>query len=397
MKIFPVLALSTSPLLADISLDPTFHFNGVIGDTSADSFSEIGGHAHDPNDNFAVQGFEPGLNLRVDDWLAGFTNINVFTDSNHEVDWELEEAFLKFKNLPGGFELRGGRMLARIGLQNNQHLHAWTLVNSNLTTSQFLGEEGLMSEGIELTWRKDFDQGFFAISTNFSNTASHHHHADEDDHGDHENEDDHGDEEDHEHEHEHSSEDAFMEDNVFVTRVLFGYNQSDFHQHRLGINTAWGENGYGRDTCMHSIDYVYTWRENGLELGGREFSVGAEYFYRDVEWIGEEDSTLQGAASQQSFMAFANYRFHQQWIAGIRYEYLEGAIGGADIHMGETEYAFESSGRERITLALTREFRYSDIMLSTIRLQYSHDNLEEESADSIWLQFGFNFGGPEVR
>ena len=397
MKIFPVLALSTSPLLADISLDPTFHFNGVIGDTSADSFSEIGGHAHDPNDNFAVQGFEPGLNLRVDDWLAGFTNINVFTDSNHEVDWELEEAFLKFKNLPGGFELRGGRMLARIGLQNNQHLHAWTLVNSNLTTSQFLGEEGLMSEGIELTWRKDFDKGFFAISTNFSNTASHHHHADEDDHGDHEDEDDHGDEEDHEHEHEHSSEDAFMEDNVFVTRVLFGYNQSDFHQHRLGINTAWGENGYGRDTSMHSIDYVYTWRENGLELGGREFSVGAEYFYRDVEWIGEEDPTLRGATSQNSFMAFANYRFHPQWIAGIRYEYLEGAIGGADIHMGETEYAFESSERERITLALTREFRHSDIMLSTIRLQYSHDNLEEESADSIWLQFGFDFGGPEVR
>lgn len=401
MKIFPVLALSTSPLLADISLDPTFHFNSVIGDTSADSFSEIGGHAHDPNDNFAVQGFEPGLNLRVDDWLAGFTNINVFTDSNHEVDWELEEAFLKFKNLPGGFELRGGRMLARIGLQNNQHLHAWTLVNSNLTTSQFLGEEGLMSEGIELTWRKDFDKGFFAISTNFSNTASHHHHADEDDHGDHEDEDDHGDEDHHgdedDHEHEHSSEDAFMEDNVFVTRALFGYNQSDFHQHRLGINTAWGKNGYGRDTSMHSIDYVYTWRENGLELGGREFSVGAEYFYRDVEWIGEEDPTLRGATSQNSFMAFANYRFHPQWIAGIRYEYLEGAIGGADIHMGETEYAFESSGRERITLALTREFRHSDIMLSTIRLQYSHDNLEEESADSIWLQFGFDFGGPEVR
>ena len=210
MKLFHILAISTSPLLADISLDPTFHFNGVIGDTSADSFSEIGGHAHDPNDNFAIQGLEPGLNLRVDDWLAGFTNINVFTDSNHEIDWELEEAFLKFKNLPGGFELRGGRMLARMGLQNNQHLHAWTLVNSNLTTSQFLGEEGLMSEGIELTWRKDFDRGFLAISSNFSNTASHHHHGDEEDHGD---EEGHG-----EDEHGHSPEDAFMEDNVFVSR-----------------------------------------------------------------------------------------------------------------------------------------------------------------------------------
>lgn len=395
MKTISVLALSASPLLADISLDPTFHFNGVVGDTSADSFGEIGGHAHDPNDNFAVQGFEPGLNLRIDDWLAGFTNINVFTDSNNDVDWELEEAFLKFKNLPGGFEFRGGRMLARIGLQNNQHLHAWTLVNSNLTTSQFLGEEGLMSEGVELTWRKDFDQGFFAISTNFSNTASHHHHDDDDDddHDDHDEEEESHDE----HEHEHSSEDAFIEDNVLVTRALFGFNHNDFHQHRLGINTAWGENGYGRDTSMHSIDYVYTWRENGFEPGGRELAVGAEYFYRDVEWIGEDDPSLQGATSQNSFMGYIDYRFHPKWIAGFRYEYLEGASGGADIHMGETEYAFQSSERTRLTLALTREFRHSNIMLSTIRLQYSHDNLEDENADSIWLQFGFDFGGPEIR
>lgn len=382
MKMLTALAISTSPMLADISLDPTFHFNGIIGDTSANSFSEIGGHVHDPNDNFAVQGLEPGMNLRVDDWLAGFTNINVFTDSNHEIDWELEEAFLKFKNLPGGFELRGGRMFARMGLQNNQHLHAWTLVNSNLTTSQFLGEEGLMSEGVELTWRKDFDRGFFAISSNFSNTDSHHH-RDEEGHG----EDEYG----------QSSEDAFMENSVFVTRALLSYNWSDFHQNRLGINTAWGENGYGRDTSMHSIDYVYTWRENGIELGGREFSIGAEYFHRDIEWMDEAEPILLGATSQNSLMAFVNYRFHPQWIAGFRYEYLEGASSGADIHLGETKSAFESAERKRLTLALTREFRHSDIIVSTIRLQYSHDNLEDKNADSIWLQFGFHFGGPEIR
>ena len=96
-------------------------------------------------------------------------------------------------------------------------------------------------------------------------------------------------------------------------------------------------------------------------------------------------------------MAYINYRFHPQWIAGLRYEYLEGARGGADIHLGETNYAFKSAEHRRLTLALAREFRHSDIMLSTIRLQYSHDDLEDENADSIWLQFGFNFGGPEIR
>jgi hypothetical protein len=84
-------------------------------------------------------------------------------------------------------------------------------------------------------------------------------------------------------------------------------------------------------------------------------------------------------------------------LLAFRYEYLAGASGGADIHLGETEYAFESAKRERLTIALTREFRHSDLMLSTIRLQYSHDDLENENADSIWLQFGFNFGGPEIR
>ena len=78
MKSLTVLALSTTSLLSEIKFDPTFHFNGVMGDTSADAFRNVGGHAHDPNDSFAVQGFEPGLNLRVDDWLAGFTNVNVF-------------------------------------------------------------------------------------------------------------------------------------------------------------------------------------------------------------------------------------------------------------------------------------------------------------------------------
>jgi hypothetical protein len=388
MKCFTVLVLTTAPLLSQIKIDPVLHFNGVIGDTSASSLSAVGGHAHDPNNHYAVQGFEPGLNLRVDDWLAGFANINSFTTSDHAFDWEIEEAFLKLQNLPGGVEIRGGRMLNRIGLQNNQHLHAWNLVNSNLTTSRFLGEEGLLTEGAELTWRHDFDRGFFALSTNFGNASSHDPHEEE--------EEDHGDEDHDDHE-GHASENAFMEDNVITTRALFSYNRSDFHQHRFGLNTARGENGYGRETSLHSLDYVYTWRENGLELGGRSFSVGAEVFYRDVEWQGEEDPTNRGSSSQNTWMAFANYRFHPQWIADLRYENQSGALGGGEMHLGEFEYAFESESRERMTLALTREFRHTPLSISTVRLQYSHDTLEEGNADSIWLQFGFDFGGPEVR
>lgn len=385
--LIPFFSLSALPLLADFSLDPTLHFRGIIGETSADSFEEIAGHAHDPNDEIALQELDLGLNLRYDDWLAAFANVNVYTTSDHELDAEWEEGFVKLQELPGGFEIRAGRFLNRLGLQNNRHLHGWSFVNSNLSSSNFLGEEGLITEGVEVTWLREFDQSFLAFTASYGKASEHDHHDEEghDEDGDHEEEHGHG-----------AAEDAYFGDELVTARILFGYNHTDFHQHRFGLNGAWGDNGYGRDTSLHSIDYSYTWRENGIDVGGREFSIGAEYFHRDVQWVHPEEADLRGSTSQNGWMAFASYRFAEQWVADVRYEHIQGRTGGADIHMGEVEYAFESAERDRFSAALTREFELNDLD-AHIRLQYSHDDTDEGDHDSIWLQFGFDFGGEEVR
>ncbi len=375
----PFFALTTSLSLADIDLFPTLHFNGLIGDTSAPSFEDIGGHAHDPNENFALQGLDLGLNLRIDDWFAAFVNGNIFTNSDHKLESEWEEAFVKLKNLPGGFEIRGGRFLNRLGLQNNLHLHSWNFVNANLSTSQFLGEEGLITEGIELTWQHEFEQSFLALTTSYGKAAVHAH--EEEDHLGHDHE---------------SSDDARFTDDLVTARALFGYNHTDFHQHRFGLNAAWGDNGYHRNSSLHSIDYSYTWRENGLEAGGRSFSIGAEYFHRDVQWAHPENAVNRGSSSQNEVMAFATYRFADQWIADLRYEHLQGRSAGPEIDRGEIEYAFASPTRDRFSIALTREFEYKELF-SHVRLQYSHDDTDEGKDDSIWLQFGINFGRGEVR
>ena len=378
MRILFFIALTTSLSLADINLSPTLHFNGLIGDTSASSFEDTGGHAHDPNANFALQGLDLGLNLRVDDWFAAFVNRSLFTTSDHRVDSELEEAFVKFKNFPGGFEIRGGRFLNRLGLQNNRHLHSWNFVNANLSTSQILGDEGLITEGIELTWQQEFDQSFLALTASYGKAAEHPH--DEDHNG---------------HDHE-SSNNARFSDDLITARALFGYNHTDFQQHLLGLNAASGDNGYHRDSSLHSIDYTYTWRENGLESGGRSFSVGAEYFHRDVQWSHPENPANRGSSTQNGLMAFASYRFTDQWIADLRYEHLQGRSAGSEIDMGKVEYAFASATRDRFSVALSREFEDKELF-SHIRLQYSHDDTKEGKDDSIWLQFGFDFGQGEVR
>lgn len=389
MRSFTLLSLLACPLtsLAEFQLDPTLHLTAVTGLSSADNPGDLAAHGHDPNDDIALQGLDVGLNLGYDEWLAGFINANTFTTPDGELDAELEEAFLKFQNLPGGFEIRGGRYLNRFGLQNNVHLHGWDFVNANLSTSRFLGDEALISEGLELTWLKESDYLTFAVSGSFGKAVEHdgHGHDEEDEHHDDDHDDDDHDDDDHD-EHGHSGEEALFTDDLATLRALLIISPSDFHQHRIGFNGAWGDNGYGRDTALYSTDYVYQWRENGLESGGREFSAGAEYFFRDVEWANDEGD--RGQTSQNGFMVFAQYRFAGNWTTDIRYEEIQGREPGPEVSLGEE--------RERLSLALTRDFEIRD-WDSYARLQYSHDNLEDGSEDTVWLQFGFNFGDGEVR
>jgi hypothetical protein len=369
---FPVVAV------AETTLDPTLHLNLVGGISSADNPGDLASHAHDPNDDWALQGFDVGLNLRHDDWLAGFVNINAFSTPDGDLDAEWEEAFVKLQNLPGDFEIRAGRFQNRFGLENHLHQHSLNFVNSNLSTAQFLGEEALITEGLELTWLRKTDATLFALTGSFGKAAAH------DDHeGEHE--DEHEEEDEHA---EHGGEDALFTDEVATLRALFAYGPNDFHSHSIGLNGAWGQNGYGnkRDTFLYSADYVYQWRENGLESGGREFSTGLEVFLRDVEWANDEG--LSGRTSQNGFMAFGRYRFADQWIADLRYEELQGREPAEEVSLGED--------RERLSLALTREFELAG-WDSHARLQYNHDQLEEGSEDTVWLQFGFSFGGSEVR
>ena len=378
MKTLTFLALSTSlTLAADINLYPTLHFTGVAGETTADSFGTVGGHGHDPNDEFAVQGIDAGINLTVDNWFAAFANINVFTDSERELDAELEEAFVKLHNLPGGFEIRAGQFLNRIGLQNHIHLHGWDFVNSNLSTSQLLGEEGLFTEGVEVNWARHFNQSFIALTASYGKAAEH-------------------EEEEEEEGANEGTESAFFDHDLITARALFGYNQSDFHQHRLGLNGAWGDNGFGRSNSLHSIDYTYTWRENGLEPGGRSFSVGAEFYNRNVRFVNPINSDNQGSTSQNGYMVFAQYRFAEKWVAGFRYEHIQGREAGPEFDNGDIEFAFAPEERDRLSLALTHEFQHHDFD-SYARLQYSHDQTDEGNDDSIFFQLGFNYGAGEIR
>jgi hypothetical protein len=386
-----LLGLGTGMLSADWGLyeakdwvSLSAHARIAGGGTTGD-FEELATHAHDPNQDVVIQGIELGANLTLNDHVQGFVALNVFQNLEDELDAEWEEGFAKLVDLPGGFEVRGGRYLNRFGGQNAVHLHGWDFVDANLVTSQFLGEEGLVTEGGELTWIFD-GPVTSAVSVAFGRAVEHGHEDEE--------EDGHEEEElEEEDEHGHGgAEEAFFAEDVLTARWLVRWDQNDFHRHEWGLNFAIGENGFGRDTRLYSGDYYYTYRSNGLESGGQTLRLGGELYYREVEWYDEEEG-VGGSGEHWGAVISAVYGFADGWEAGLRYGWIEGETSGPDAD----EIILDIEERQRVSASLTRRFELGELQSAFARVQANFDELPEGDEQSIFLQLGFDWGAPEIR
>lgn len=355
----------------------------VVGGVTTGDYEELASHGHDPNQDFTLQGLEVGVNLRANEYIQAFAAGVLYLDSDDDFETEWEEGFVKFLNLPGGFELRGGRYLNRIGAQNNVHLHGWDFVDANLVTSNFLGEDGLITEGGELSWLFEADEVDSILSLSFGNAVVH-------DHG-HGEEHDEEDEDEEEEGHGHGGEEAFFADELLTARWMLRWQQNDFHRHEVGVNYGVGENGYGRDSTIWSADYYYTWRENGLERGGRYLQAGGEVYHRNVEWYDEEEGE-GGDQGQMGLVLSLLYGFDECWETGLRYGWIEGAEDGPD-----GEVVFESEERKRLSAVLTRRAELANRLTGLARLQYNYDDLPEGDEHSVFFQIGIDWGGPEIR
>ena len=351
-----------------IRLEPTLHLRLAHGNTSLPA-DKVAFGGHDPaEDNFNFQGFEIGTNIYLGDYVSGFATVNTFKRDGEDFESEFEEGFLKIDKLPGGFELRGGRMLARFGDQNARHLHAWDFADANMTNVRFLGEDGFGYDGGELTWLLPTSWQD-ALSIGLGSAVTHDH--EEEDHDEDEGEEEHG--------HDEEAEMARPEKNIVVIRYQTQFGPNDFHRFQAGGSYLTGDNGFGMTTDIYGADFTYTWRENGLERGGQQFRWRSEWLMRDVE-------NDEGGFEDCGFNTALLWEFKESWEAGLRYGYLEGV---SDPELAE---------RHRISPSLTKRFDFGSDLTGLVRLQYNHDDIKGHGTeDSIWLQFGFDWGPGEVR
>lgn len=370
-------------------LFPSAHFQSVYGATTADDVEHFGAGHHDPvSDGWTIQGFEFGTSLKATDWLEGFATYHLFQDAaSNDWDGEFEEWFGKIKNLPGGFEVRGGRYLTRFGFHNSVHLHGWDYVDNHLVSGRFLGDDGQYSIGGEVTWTLPVNwTSLLSVSIGV---------APEHDHG--------HDEEGHE-EPPYEAEGALFTDTFVVANWTNQRDYNDFHQFRFGASGAWGDNEFGKTTQLYGVHFEYQWRKNGYESGGQYFRWRTEAMLRQFDAVSggheheaehhedeaehheeeHEEAPINASLSEFGIYTALAYGFDNGLEFGLRGDFVEGiADAGLD-------------RRFRISPAVTYYFNKHRTVYLRTQYNYDHSN-DFDDEHSVWTQIGFNWGGPEVR
>jgi len=365
--------------LGDV-LFPNLFLHGIGGMTSGEA-EELASGAHDPRRGaFSAQSIEPGLSLRTEH-LHGFANYLWFQDAHGDWDGELEEAFGKLTALPGGLELKGGRFLSRFGALNDKHLHAWDFVDAEHAPARFLGDEGLMLEGGEVSWTLPLGMEPSIVSI----LSLGHGHAPAHDHG----------EEEHAHDEEipHEGEESVLMDDVWTARALLRYRFDDFRAITGGLSYAGGDNGFGRNSKVFGLDAEWLWRENGLEPGGRALRWRNELLWREVDAFSEHDEdddgivdeTFAGRYDETGFHTHLIYTWNPQLDTGLRVS----RVGGID--------DFGQDARWRVSPAVT--WWTDESRRIGLRTQYNFDAIDDHRDEhSLWIQLNIALGSTaEVR
>jgi hypothetical protein len=101
---------------------------------------------------FFPREIELSLFGQIDPYARAEVRFEAGEEDQGEINLHLAEANLTLMSLPFGTQLKMGQMRNRFGLLNPVHEHDRPFIDAPNVLARFLGEEGLVERGAELTW-----------------------------------------------------------------------------------------------------------------------------------------------------------------------------------------------------------------------------------------------------
>jgi len=324
---------------------------------------EDGGHAHGET--------EKGFNLRSAE-ISFFAPVDPYfnlkaTIPVSEGGTELEEAYFVTTALPMGLQFKGGKFKSGFGRFNPFHTHAWNFVDEPLPYRAFLGGEGLIEKGGQLTYLPDLP--FYTLfglevlqgenEVLFGEEAKSGPHAWV----------------------------AFAKASVDVGdsgTLLFGLSLADG---RTKTESIEHDTEFEGDSTLYGLELTYKWKPSKA----RSFILQSEYMIRDQDGDFIEDTSVPTPAEtlkreQDGLYVQGLYQIGR-WRVGARYDVLD--LFRDDYIQAGSKVDFGSKP-DRVTGSL----EYNPTEFSRVRLQYNHDKSSRNGKTNreLFLQLIFGIG-----
>jgi hypothetical protein len=353
------LTQQTTPSLMNPAISvilDTFYYNSNLSKEELES-REIPGYAR------AEEPFTKGFNLRSAE-LAIFAPVDPYfnfyaTIPIEEEGVELEEAYFVTTFLPAGFQVKGGKFKSGFGRFNAFHPHAWDFVDAPLVYKSFLGGEGLIEKGVQLTYLPPlpFYLVLGAEVLQGENSVLYGPDA-------------------------HSGAHAYS-----------GFAKSSFdfagdHTILLGASITGGktltdsfaaDTEFKGDSVLYGAELTYKWKPSKRT----SFVLQSEYLYRtqDGDLADSAAGTVDSLKRKQDGVYLqALYQF-ERWRVGARYDRL-------DIFKDEVIRAGEKVNYSGQPYRATGSLEFNPTEFSRIRLQYNYDKSAraEKENHEVFLQ-----------
>lgn len=278
-------------------------------------------------------------------------------DDSTTTETHIEEAYVKFLNLPFGLQATVGRKFLDFGRLNPVHSHHWNFTEAPLVMQNFLGDHSWSDDGVMLSylipnpadiyWNLSF--GVY----NGKQMGHAHSHGDED--AEHEGEE-------HEEEHNHFGEELVSWDgHVYLGRMLVDMPFTENLNTSLGYTLAMDDNNRNK---LHGIDFIlkYQWPST----------------YKKIKWHTElfqlDDS--ESDIKPYGLFSYLTYGINKNWEAGLKYDFSEFADS-------------ESVDADAYSMFLTYYFTHTMYARLEGQRKNHASGLEE---DQIFLQFVWGIG-----
>jgi hypothetical protein len=288
----------------------------------------------------------------------------VFNLAYHDDDVSLEEGYLDVWNiLPYETDLKVGRFRVNFGLLNTIHPHALQQVDYPAIYREYLGHEGYIDEGLGVSgefaspWENPFGWSLQVVSGN------RHEHAGED----------HDDDDDEDHDEGNYKKLKDFDDTPVIARLTHRFTPSDTLSINWGLSGLSGkleDDGDSPRYYLEGADLTVNW--SPFENEHKRIRWQTETFFSQIDG-GEYDGSAFG------YYSFLDYRFVENWLAGVRYDY-------AQLPMDNDEHLREYSAY------LTHQYTPNN----QLRLQIKESQPDYASnATEVWLQWVFTLGRHE--